>query len=94
MGKLEELTKIVADMFEQATDKADIDRLTAIKTNLDGAVEEQKALEQKNAELIKSYKDLVHHSSFNDTVTKPTDPVGGTPVSFEDCLAQFIAKNK
>lgn len=94
MGKLEELTKLVAEMFEQATEKAEIDKLTAIKTSLDGAAEEQKALEQKNAELIKSYKDLVHHSSFSDIESKPADPVGGTPVSFEDCLAQFIAKQK
>lgn len=92
MGKLEELTKIVAEMFDKATEKVEIDRLTTIKTSLEGVAAEQTALEEKNAELIKSYKDLVKHTSFNDIESKPADPVGSTPVSFEDFLANYTAK--
>lgn len=92
MGKLEELTKIVAEMFDKATEKVEIDRLTTIKTSLEGVAAEQTALEEKNAELIKSYKDLVKHTSFSDIESKPADPVGGTPVSFEDFLANYTAK--
>lgn len=93
MGKLEELRQIVAEMFEGATEKEDIEKLATINNKINSVEEEQDAIVKKNAELITSYKDLVQHTSFKDK-NVPTDSVGGTMPSFEDALASFIANQK
>ena len=90
MGKLNELKNIVADAFKDANTKESIETLATINNKIEEAEAEQTSLESKNAELIKSYKDLVQHTSFkNDSKVEP-DPVGPTLLSVEDALAQFI----
>lgn len=94
MGKLEELRLLVADAFEKATIKADIDRLARIQSSIDEVSEEQNQLMESNASLIKDYKNLVMHTSFN-TGEKPADQTGtSAPVSFDDALKNFMSNNK
>lgn len=94
MGKLEQLKQQVAEAFEAAEDKATIEKLAAINNSIKEAQEELDALTDKNAELIKSYKDLVQHTSFKDD-KKPADTVTGAPsLSFEEALQEFMSKNK
>lgn len=78
MSKLSELRDFVKQQFEQANtdDKDKIDMLAKINNSLDDVEKEQDDIEAKNAELVKSYKDLVKHTSFNDISKMPTDQVG------------------
>lgn len=91
MSKLDELTKIVADAFKCAETKESIEKLATINNAIKEAKAEEDALTAKNAELIKSYKDLIQHTSFKDEA-KPTDPVAPTVPSFEDALQAFMDK--
>lgn len=92
MGKLEQLKQQVAEMFENAENKEDIEKLATINNTIDEVSKEQDEIVSKNAELIKSYKDLVQHTSFKDS-KKPGDTVTGMP-SFEDALEDFMSQNK
>ena len=56
MGKLDDLRKMVEQMFAEATDKASIDKLSLIKTQLEGVQNEQKELEDSKKELLASYR--------------------------------------
>ena len=94
MGKLEELRQIVAEAFQQATEQQDIERLAKINVAIDDVSKEQDALIAKNGELIKSYKDLVAHTSFNVDNSKAIDEIAPKPVSFDDALKQFMSKKK
>ena len=93
MGKLEQLRQQVADMFENAEDKESIEKLAAINNTIDEVSKEQEDITSKNADLIKSYKDLIQHTSFKDD-KKPVDTVTGVASlpSFEDALNQFMSK--
>lgn len=93
MGKLDELRQLVADAFKDATEKQEIENLAKINTAIEDVSKEQDDLVAKNAELIKSYKDLVQHTSF-DVGDKTIDDVAPTPVSFEDALKDFMSKKK
>lgn len=94
MGKLDELRNFVKQQFDQAetTDKSTIDMLARIQNDLEDATKEQEAIEARNAELVKSYKDLVKHTSFKDEHNVPTDPVSTGAPSFEEILKQFAEK--
>lgn len=94
MGKLDELRQIVADAFQQATEQQDIERLAKINVAIDAVSEEQDVLLAKNADLLKSYKDLVQHTSFDAKDNKAIDEIAPQPVSFDDALKQFLAKHK
>lgn len=95
MGKLEELKNLVAGMFENATDKSSIENLAKLNNTISEVEAEQASLVDKNAELIKSYKDLVKHTSFNDAKTiEQAKTQVSKPVSFEDALRNFIANKK
>lgn len=94
MGKLDELRQIVAEAFEKATEQQDIERLAKINVAIDDVSKEQDALVAKNGELIKSYKELVAHTSFNADSNKAIDEIAPKPVSFDDALKQFLAKKK
>lgn len=93
MGKLEDLRKFIKQQFENAETKEQIDTLAKINTGFDEVEKEQQLLESRNAELIKSYKDLVQHTSFKDDnkLVGETNPVGEAP-SLEKIVAQFIEK--
>ena len=92
-NKLDLLKNIVADAFKEATQKQEIEQLAKINNAIDAVYKEQNELMAKNAELVKSYKDLVQHTSF-DVGNKVTDDVAPTPISFEDALKEFMSKKK
>lgn len=94
MNKLETLQSLVAEWFNQAENKSDIEKLTAINNAAKEVAEEQNKLVAENRELLKDYKELVSHTSFNDQHKAPADPVGGTAVSFEDALQNFMKEIK
>lgn len=93
MSKLEELRQIVKEQFDKAETKEQIDCFAAIKSKFDEVSEEQEEIERQNAELIKSYKDLVQHTSFKPE-KEPIDTIDSQPVSFEDALNNFLKEKK
>lgn len=92
MTKLEELRQLVADSFKEATEKQDIERLAKINNAIEEVSVEQEALVAKNADLIKSYKDLVQHTSFKEDKSVATDDIAPTVISFETALQEFMSK--
>lgn len=95
MTKLEQLKATVAQLFENATEKEDIEKLAKVNNSISEVEAEQKELTDKNAELIKSYKELIKHTSFKEQPKQvETQPTGQAP-SLEEELAKFLAsKNK
>lgn len=93
MGKLDELRQLVAESFKEATEKQEIEQLAKINNAIEEVSKEQDELVAKNADLVKSYKDLVQHTSF-DVGNAVTDDVAPQPVSFDDALKEFLAKKK
>lgn len=71
MNSLEQLREAVKKAFEGATDKQLIDTFSNINSLVDGVEKEQEALESKDAELIKSYKDIIAHTSFKPAQSDP-----------------------
>lgn len=65
-GKLDELKKMVANLFSAATDKTTIEKSAVVSQKFDEVAQEEQALLEKNSELLKSYKDVVLHTSFKD----------------------------
>jgi len=94
MSKLEELRSLVSEMFKAAEEKQQIEQLSVINNTIAEVEKEQQSLMDKNTELIKSYKDLVQHTSFNDASKRPVDQISPTPVSFESALNDFMAKSQ
>lgn len=96
MSKLDELRNLVADWFNSAdvADKGTIDQLSRIKKAADDVAAEQDKLTAERNELLKDYKELVVHTSFNDAEHAPTNPVDVAAPSFEEALASFIKKEK
>ena len=64
MSKLEELKKMVAELFEQATDTTTIQKSAVVGAKIDEIAKEEQELVDKHAELIKEYRQAVIHSSF------------------------------
>ena len=93
MSKLEELKQIVKEQFDKAETKEQIDCFAAIKSKFDEVSKEQEEIERQNAELIKSYQDLVQHTSFKPE-KEPIDTIHSQPVSFEDALNNFLKEKK
>lgn len=94
MSKLEELKQIVADSFKEATEKQEIEQLAKINNAIEAAAKEQDDLIAKNAELVKSYKDLVQHTSFGVDKNTATDEVAPVAISFEEALKEFLKNQK
>lgn len=94
MTKLEQLKQTVASLFEKATEKEEIEKLAKVNNSIAEVEAEQKALTDKNAELITSYKELVKHTSFRDqpkfTETQPSK----TAPSLEESLQNFLTSKK
>ena len=91
MSKLEELKSLVAEMFKGAETKESIEQLAKVNNAIDEVSKEQDKIIGKNSELIKSYKDLVQHTSFkDDKVPGDTVPGNKSVPSFEDALKEFI----
>lgn len=91
-SKLDELRQQVSDLFKNATEKEIIEKAAVVSNTIDAAQAEEKALIDKNADLMKSYKDLVLHTSFKDAPAPENKPIPQAP-SFEDMLSNYVAKN-
>ena len=94
MTKTEQLRATVAALFENAEDKNLIEGLAKVNTAIDGVEAENKELTDKNAELIKSYKELVKHTSFKEepkaVETQPTTQ----NLDLNAYLKEFLAKKE
>ena len=91
MGKLEELRQMVSDLFAEAEKKEVIEKAALVSNKIDEVEKEQNLLVDKNAELLKSYKDLVLHTAFKEAPSAGNNPAASGTVSFDDMLNQFIA---
>lgn len=99
MGYLDELKKLVADNFEKADPsiktKEYIDNFAQINRLIDSAVTENKTLVDNNAELSKSYKELVMHGTTSAKVpSTASEPGIAEPPSFEKMLEEFGKDNR
>lgn len=94
MSKLEQLKATVASLFENATEKSEIERLAKINNSIEEVETEHKALTDKNAELIKSYKELVKHTSFKEQPKFTDTQPANTALSLEEALNNFLASKK
>ena len=92
-SKIEALRNVVAAMFEHATEKEQIENLAKINNSIDEVEQENKDLTDKNAELIKSYKELIKHTSFKEQPNLDTQPSGMDAPSLEESLSQFLASH-
>ena len=90
MGKLEELRQMVSDLFAEAEKKEVIEKAALVSNKIDEVEKEQNLLVDKDAELLKSYKDLVLHTSFKEAPSAGNNPAASGTVSFDDMLKQFI----
>ena len=93
MNNLEELKKLVAEMLDGTQDTDAVQKLATINNKLSEVEADTNALVSKNAEIMKSYKDLVLHSTVSNTDLVKEEPVKNEVQSVEDALANFI-KNK
>lgn len=91
MSKLDELRKLVADTFKEvANDKTTIEKAAVINSKLDELAEEEKALLDKNTELLGAYREAVLHTS-----VKPTNnnvPDAGVPQKQAPTFEEFLSK--
>ena len=94
MTKLEEVRQIVAKAFENAEKKESIETLAQINTCLDAVGEETKELEKSRDEIVKSYKDLIKHTSFKADASAAANEITPQKVEFESFLKSFIEKEK
>lgn len=90
MGKLDALKKLVAEAFEAAESKEDIDRLSKISTACDEAIEEEKKSNEEKAKLLKDYKEAIKYS-VADSNTKSDEPSGQAP-NLEAIIADALKK--
>lgn len=90
MAYLEELKKTIEQMFEHAESKEAIEQSTTLKSQIEGVEQEQNALLEKNAELIKSYKELVKHTSFKQQPENVLENSKMAAASFDEQLDRFI----
>lgn len=72
MGYLDELKKLISENFNQieVKSKNDIDHYTKVTKAIDSAIDENKKLTEANAELSKSYSELVMHTSIGKEPNK------------------------
>lgn len=91
MSKLDELRKTVAEMFENAVEKEQIEQLAKVNNAIDEVEKENKELTEKNGELIKSYKELVKHTSFEDKPKAVETQSTSTAPTLEGFLQEFLA---
>lgn len=93
MDYLEKLKQRVAEAFENATEKADIDNLSAINASIKMVEAEQDQLMAKNKELIAAYKDAVTHPGISQSKDKEMDPTNVPESQKMPDFADFIAQN-
>lgn len=88
---LDKLKIMVADMFKDAKEKTVIEQSAMLNNTIQEAEKENKQLLDRNAELLKSYKDLVQHTSFDEKPAAQNIPMAEAP-SFEEMLSKFSEK--
>lgn len=93
MNYLEELKQRVAEAFENATEKTDIDNMTAINTSIKMVEAEQDQLMAKNKELIAAYKEAVMHPGISGKMDEKMDPTNVPESPKMPDFADFIAQN-
>lgn len=93
MSKLEDLRKLIADSFDAAESKEQIDKLSQMKTLVDDAVEEEKHHLQEKSELLASYKKAVKFSVVKDENPSVKDQVHGDAPDFNKLLQDAILKD-
>lgn len=93
MNYLEELKKRVAEAFQDATEKKDIDNMSKINAAIDGLSNEQEQLMAKNKELIAAYKEAVMHPGISGKEDKAMDPTNVPEAPKMPDFADFIAQN-
>ena len=93
MNYLDELKQRVAEAFKDATEKADIDNLSAINTTIGLVENEQNQLMAKNKELIAAYKEAVMHPGVSVKEDKTMDPTNVPEPQKMPDFADFIAQN-
>lgn len=94
MSKLQELRDMVSKQFEGAESKEQIEAFAALNNKLDEVSKEQDDTLAKYAELVKSYKDLVKHTSFKEPSPSVAQDTGiGLVPSIEDALNTFLENN-
>jgi len=91
-SKLTQLRNMVASMFENAQEKEQIEKLAQINNAIDEVEHEHEELTTKNGELIKSYKELIKHTSFKEKPDVDKHPTA-VPPSLEDSLKEFLASH-
>lgn len=91
-SKLEQLRNMVATMFEKAEEKGQIENLAKLNNVIDEVEKEQNELTSKNGELIKSYKELIKHTSFKEKPDVDSHPTA-VPPSLEESLNEFLASH-
>ena len=88
MTALEKLAKLVNDSFEEAKTPEEIKKQTELKNAVEEAKDENKKLLDNQADLIKSYKELVKTSG---TKEEPKDnPTTPSAPDFEESLNKFL----
>lgn len=93
MGFLDDLKRICSEMSEIATDKTSIDKVAELSVTINKVEEENTKLLKDYDELKGAYKDAILHNSYGSN--KPSNDIGDTKtVSFEDCLNEFMSKQK
>lgn len=94
MTKTEQLRATIAALFENAKEKDLIEGLAKVNSAVDDVEAENKELTDKNADLIKSYKELVKHTSFKEAPkATETQPSHEAP-DLEASLKAFLANKK
>lgn len=93
MNYLDELKQRVAEAFKDATEKADIDNLSAINTTIGLVETEQNQLMAKNKELIAAYKEAVLHPGVSKQKDETMDPTNVPEAPKMPDFADFIAQN-
>lgn len=95
MTRLEQLRDTVAKAFEDATDKAKIDQGAKIIAEIELAQQEEKALLDKNAELAKSYREMVIYGQSDKAKEAPKSDEKPPLPTFDQLLEKYsIKENK
>ena len=91
MGSLQKMKEMVAEMFNKAQNKEDIETLSQLSNVCDEVEAEHNKLQTENKDLMKDYKELIKHTSFKDPNNKPSETIDGVKeLKIDEALAQAI----
>ena len=91
MGSLQKMKELVADMFNKAQNKEEIETLSQLSNVCDEVEAEHNKLQTENQDLMKDYKELIKHTSFKDPNNKPSETIDGVKeLNIDEALAKAI----